>query len=214
MLIFPGLISNAQFDPPANPELVSVNPDLVIQVGAFRKEPNALVLKDKLSAVLNKSVFLVTEDGYTKVRLTGFSSLEEIEKLYPTLSFLGLKDIWVLPGRKVEETDLQASVQPDTTRKQEIENAVIPAISEDIPDESESTYTLQVEVFHNKSKAMNARKKIKTELNLPVEIVQEWEYYKVIVPGFETTDDAIKCSSTIANLGYPDITLIKNFRKK
>jgi len=214
ILLFPGLISNGQFDPPTNPEHVSVNPDLVIQVGAFRQESNALVLKGKLSAVLNKSVFLVTEDGFTKVRLTGFSSQEEIEKLYPTLSFLGLKNIWVLPVKKPEEATPQAFVQPDTTKEQGIENTAIPAIAEEIPVVSQSTFTLQVEVFHDKSKALNAQKRITAELNLPVEVVQEWEYYKVFVPGFKTTDEAIKCSSTIANLGYPNISLIENYRKK
>jgi len=214
MLFFPWLISNGQFDPPANPEQVSVNPDLVIQVGAFRQESNALVLKNKLSAVLNKSVFLVVEDGFTKVRLTGFSGLEEIERLYPTLSFLGLKNIWILPVKKTEEINPQASVQADTTNKQELEKSAIPDIAEDMPDVSQSTFTLQVEVFHDKSKAMNAHKKITAEINLPVEIVQEWEYYRLIVPGFKTTDEAIKCSSTIANLGYPNISLIENYRKK
>lgn len=214
MLIFPGLISNGQFDPPANPEQVVVNPDLVIQVGAFRQESNALVLKNKLSAVLNKSVYLVVEDGFTKVRLTGFSSQEEIEKLYPTLSFLGLKNIWVLPVKKPEEANPQAFVQPDTINKQETENAAMPAFAEEIPAVSQSTFTLQVEVFHDKSKAMNAQKKIATAINLPVELVQEWEYYRLIVPGFKTTDDAIKYSSTIANLGYPNISLIENYRKK
>lgn len=214
MLIFPGLISHGQFDPPANPEQVVVNPDLIIQVGAFRQESNALVLKNKLSAVLNKSVFLVVEDGFTKVRLTGFSSQEEIEKLYPTLSFLGLKNIWVLPVKKPEEANLLAFVQPDTTNKQETENTALPVIEEEIPAMSQSTFTLQVEVFHDKSKAMYAQKKITAELNLPAEVVQEWEYYRLIVPGFKTTDEAIKCSSTIANLGYTNISLIENYRKK
>jgi len=214
MLIFPGLILYSQFGSPTNPEQIVVNPDLVIQVGAFRQESNALVLKNKLSAVLNKSVFLVVEDGFTKVRLTGFSGLEEIEKLYPTLTFLGLKDIWILPVKKPEEANPQAFEQPDTTNKQETENTAFPAVDEEISDASKSTFTLQVEVFHDKSKAMNAQKKITTAINLPVELVKEWEYYRLIVPGFKTTDEAIKISSAIANLGYPNISLIKNYRKK
>lgn len=214
MLVFPGLISYGQFGSPTNPQQIVINPDLVIQVGAFRQESNALVLKNKLSAVLNKSVFLVVEDGLTKVRLTGFSGLEEIEKLYPTLTFLGLKDIWVLPIKKAEEANPQAFVQPDTTNKQETENTAIPVIEEEIQAASQSTFTLQVEVFHDRSKALNAQKRIKAKINLPVELVQEWEYYRLIVPGFKTSDEAIKCSSAIAALGYPNISLIENYRKK
>jgi len=214
MLIFPGLISNGQFGSPTNPEQIVVNPDLVIQVGAFRQEPNALTLKNKLSAVLNKSVFLVVEDGFTKVRLTGFSGLEEIEKLYPTLTFLGFKDIWILPARKAEATNPQAFVESDTTKRQDIEDPPETVIVEYTPAVSQSTYTLQVEVFHDRSKAINAQKKITAAINLPVEIVREWEYYRLIVPGFKTTDEAIKYSSTIANLGYPNISMIENYRKK
>ncbi len=214
MLVFPGLISHGQFNSPLNLKQVAINPDLVIQVGAFRQESNALVLKDRLSAILNESVILVTEDGFFKVRITGFISQEEIEKLYPTLAFLGMKNIWVLPVKKPEETKPQAVVQPDTTKKPESENTVLPVLAEEIPAVSQPTFALQVEVFHDKSKALNAQKRITTKLNLPVEIVQEWEYYKVFVTGFYTSDEAIKYSSAIANLGYPDISLIENYKKK
>jgi len=214
MLVFPGLISYGQFNSPRNLKQVTINPDLVVQVGAFRQEPNALVLKNKLSAILNESVFLVTEDGFFKVRIKGFSSQEDIEKLYPTLAFLGMKNIWLLPVKKPEETNPQAVVQPDTTKNPESEITAFPVLAEEIPDESQPTFALQVEVFHEKSKALNAQKKITTKINLPVEIVQEWEYYKVIVTGFYTADEANKYFSAIAILGYPNITLIENYKKK
>ena len=214
ILVFPGLISYGQFNSPRNLKQVTINPDLVVQVGAFRQEPNALVLKNKLSAILNESVFLVTEDGFFKVRIKGFSSQEDIEKLYPTLAFLGLKNIWVLPVKKPEEINPQAVVQPDTTKKPESESTAFPVLTEEIPDVSQPTFALQVEVFHNKSKALNAQKKITTKLKLPVEIVQEWEYYKVIVTGFYTADEANKYFSSIAILGYPNISLIENYKKK
>jgi hypothetical protein len=73
---------------------------------------------------------------------------------------------------------------------------------------------LQIDVFHNKSRALNAQKKITTKLNLTVEIVQEWEYYKVFVTGFHTTQEANKYYSPLAKLGYPQISLIENYKKK
>lgn len=214
LLVFPGLISHGQFNSPFNLNQVEINPDLVIQVGAFRQESNALALRDRLSAILNKSVILVTEDEFFKVRITGFSSREEMGELYPTLAFLGIKNFWVLPVKKPEETKPQAVVQPDTTNKPESENTALPVLAEEIPAVSQPTFALQVEVFHDKSKALNAQKRIITKLNLPVEIVQEWEYYKVFVTGFYTTDEAIKYSYAIANLGYPNISLIENYKMK
>ena len=56
VLVFNSLISFGQFNSPVNPKNLSVNPDLIIQVGAFRLEPNSSVLKEKLSAVLDKPV--------------------------------------------------------------------------------------------------------------------------------------------------------------
>ena len=69
---------------------------MAIQVGAFRQESNALALKQRLSAVLNKQIVISPQDGWFKVRVTGFSSLEEMEKFIPTLSLLGVRDIWIL----------------------------------------------------------------------------------------------------------------------
>jgi len=214
VLVFHGSISYGQFDSPLNPKQVSINPDLIIQVGAFRLEANSLVLKEKLSAILDKPVILIAEDGFFKVRITGFSSQEEMEKFYPTLAFIGLKNFWVLPVKKQEEIRPQAVIQPDTTKQMVSEDTVLTVVSEEIPVESQPVIALQVEVFHNKSEALNAQKMITTKLNLPVEIVQEWEYYKVFVTGFHTTDEANKYCSALAKLGYPKISLIENYKKK
>jgi len=214
MLVFPGLITYGQFVLPANPKQASVNPDLIIQVGAFHKESNSLVLKEKLSAVLDKPVILVVEDGYYKIQITGFSSQEEMEELYPTLAFIGLKNFWVLPVRKREEIEMQTVAQSDSAENPVNENIALPVVTEDLPVESQPSIVLQVDVYHDKTQALNAKKRITDKLDLPVEIVQEWEYYKVFVTGFQTTDEANECYSTLAKLGFPKITLIKNYKKK
>ena len=214
MLIFPGIFSFGQFDPPVNPKNVVINPDLIIQVGAFRQEPKALALESRLSAILNNPVIIVTEDGFFKVRITGFSNQEEMEELFPTLAFLGMKSIWVLPVKKQEEIEPQAVVSPDTIEKPVSDSTALPLAGEEISVESQPAIALQVDVFHDKSKALEAQKKITSKLNLPVEIVQEWEYYKVFVTGFRTTEEAEKYYSPLAKLGYPQISLITNYKKK
>jgi hypothetical protein len=214
ILVFHNLISWGQFESPINPKKVSVNPDLIIQVGAFRMEPNSSVLKNKLSAVLDKPVAVVAEDGFFKVQITGFSSQEEMEKLYPTLAFLGLKNFWVLPVRKQEEINPQAFVQSDTIKEIADEDITFSVATEETSVESQLSIALQVEVFHDKTDALNAQKKIRASLNLPVEIVQEWEYYKVFVTGFKSIEEANKYYSALANLGFPKISLIDHYRKK
>jgi hypothetical protein len=214
IMVFHGLISFGQFNSPVNPKNLSINPDLIIQVGAFRLEPNSTVLKEKLSAVLNNPVTVVTEDGFYKVQITGFSSQEEMEKLYPTLAFLGLKNFWVLPVKKREEFNQEASLLPDTIKETVVVEPTFPVTPEETPVDSLPSIALQVEVYHDKTEALDAQRRITTKLNLTVEIVQEWEYYKVFVTGFKSTEEANKYYPDIAKLGFPHISLIEHFKKK
>jgi hypothetical protein len=214
MFFIPGFFTYGQSNPPLSPKQESIDPDLIIQVGAFRQETNSLVLKEKLTHFLDKPVILVIEDGYFKVQITGFSSQEEMENLYPSLAFLGLKNFWVLPVKKHEEIEPQAVAQPDTLKIPISENAALPVPPEELAVLSQPSIALQVDVFHDKSQALNAQKRISSKLNLTVEIVQEWEYYKVFIVGFKSTEEANKYYSALAKLGYPQISLIENYRKK
>ncbi len=137
-----------------------------------------------------------------------------MENLYTTLAFLGLKTFWVLPRKKQEEITPQAVVQPDTTIKPLSEDPALQIAVKKHPVVSQPPIVLQIDVFRDKSEAMKAQKRITNKLNLPVEIVQEWEYYKVFVIGFNTTEEANKYHSALAKLGYPQISLIENYRKK
>jgi hypothetical protein len=76
---------------------------------------------------------------------------------------------------------------------------------------SQPIVVLQIDVFRNKFEAMNAQKIITSKLNLPVEIIQEWNYYKVFVTGFHSTEEANKYFIAIAQLGYRKISLIVNY---
>jgi uncharacterized protein YutD len=208
---FPYLISYSQFDSAFNRKQMSVNQDLIIQVGAFRNESFAIVLKEKLNDILDKTVFIVPEDGFYKVRIKGFSGEEEMEKFYATLAFIGLKNFWVLPVKKPEEIAHQKVGYNDTIVKPDSEKTALPFGGEKIPALYQSNIALQISVFHDKSEAMNAQKNITAKLNLHVEIVKEWKYYKVFVTGFRTTDEAKKYFTALAQLGYPKISLIMNY---
>jgi hypothetical protein len=214
VLVFNTLLSYGQFNSPINPKNLTVNPDLIIQVGAFRLEPNSSVLKEKLSAVLDYPVTVVTENGFCKVQITGFTSQEEMEKLYPTLAFLGLKNFWVLPVRKREEINAEAITLPDTLSETIVKDKDSLVIADDPPVDSIPSIALQIEVYRDKSEAMDAQRIIKTKLNLPVEIVQEWEYYKVFVTGFKTVEEANKYYPDLAKLGFPKISLIDHYKQR
>ncbi len=68
----------------------------VIQVGAFKQKSNANRLRERLAGILDKEVIITVEDGYYKVRITGFESLYELEKYIPVLVSNGIREIWVV----------------------------------------------------------------------------------------------------------------------
>ena len=196
-------------------ELPVVLPEMSIQIGAFRNEDYAKALVDKLSFTLGKKLVIVREDGFHKVRVTGFDSAEDMEKTIPALGILGVDDIWVIPVEQVavdttgavrEEVEVPddigqidlETIKPDTTLKKE-----------DLKF-NEPQFSLQVAVYPKRTQAMRAKRKIENRLNLPVEIVQQWDYYRVIVTGFFTPEETYRYYPELAGLGFDSIILIDN----
>ena len=194
------------------PEIV-INKESSIQVGAFRNEAYASVLRTRLSTMLDKQVVVVQEDGYYKVRISGFDGRAEMEKYLPRLGMLGLRDLWLMPVKKEPEVPVVATdtvpvsvpvvAKVDTIQKVDV---IIPVIADEPP---KPTVALQVAVFYRKSQALRAQKKIISKLDLPVEVVQQWDTYRVIVTGFFTREETYKWYPELAGLGYDRISLIE-----
>ena len=208
--------------------LQDFSPDIVIQVGAFHHEPNAMALKERLSDLLNNTIVIVSSEVYFKVRIIGFKNLEEIERLIPTLGLLGIKDLWVFRAGKEDNLKSKVVAPADTSLKTIMEKEVKTQVTE-LTDTSlksdkdkmnmpiavvkpveTTTINLQVGIFHSRSQALRAQRKIKTNLKLPVEIVKEWEYYIVFITGFQTREEIFKYYPKLAALGYPDSFMIDN----
>jgi len=213
-------------DPNFQNPLQDFSPDIVIQVGAFHHESNALALKERLSDLLNNTIVIVSSEGYFKVIITGFKNLEEIEKLIPTLGLLGIKNIWVHRTKKenvksnvaladtslktIKDKDIkpQASEPSDTTLKTGRDKINLPDTAVVKATNETTTINLQVGTFHKRSQALRAQRRITSRLNLPVEIVKEWEYYIVFITGFQTREEIFKYYPKLAALGYPDSFMI------
>ncbi|NSW94429.1 MAG: SPOR domain-containing protein [Bacteroidales bacterium] len=195
------------------PDTIPVS-ELIIQVGAFRNESYALALRDMLASKIDKPVSIVSKDGYHKVRITGFETAEEMLKLVPVLNLLGHRDIWILPLRR-PEVPVEAPpavIAPDTTRIP-VEQVEVPVIEEE-PAKPEPTVALQVAIFYRKSQALRAQRRITSKLGLPVEIVEQWGYYHVLVTGFFTREETYRFYPELAALGYPGVTLIENYKSQ
>jgi len=196
----------------AEKPVTTIDTSISIQAGAFRKEALALALRNKLSGALDKQVFIVHEDGYYKVRITGFTTRKDRAKFLPSLKKFGINNFWVLPVKKQKEQ--VPVIQPPDVVSFGIphlmvdEKTDIPVVKER-PVAPEPTISLQVGVFHKQSQAKRAQRKITSKLKLPVEIVQKWDYYHVIVTGFYTREESFKYYPELAGLGFPGISLLE-----
>jgi len=203
--------------PPREAGIPLVTADMSIQVGAFRNEAYAKAMVEKLKFRLDKELVIIREDGYHKVRLKGFESVEEMERMIPSLELLGVDDIWILPYEEIvadtaraeyepiEQADLRdarlETAKPDTSRLEAGVQINEPMIS------------LQVAVYPKRTQAMRAMRKIEKRLNLPVEIVEQWDYYRVIVIGFYTREETYRYYPELAGMGFDRIMLIDNSEK-
>lgn len=216
-------IRETRIERAVTPEFV---PGLVIQAGAFHNKANAIAMRDRLDAMIDKPVVIVSEDGYDKVRIAGFESLEELERYLPVLGMLGIRDIWIPP--------VKASVVPVTPAETitapyvEPHYDSLPAPVRVMPDSllrlapetdreslggtspvaKEPPISLQVAVYHSRARAMRARRKIMKNLDLPVEIIMQWEYYRVVIPGFQTREETYMYYPELAGLGFDSIYMI------
>jgi hypothetical protein len=213
LLLIPLIASYGQSDTTFTFRQKIVDPDLVIQVGAFHLEQNALALRNRLTANLGREVVIIQESGYFKVRITGFTNIGELEKIIPALGLLGMKNLWVVPQKKPEEFQSQVIVRPDTTQKAQEEREILPVDTKIDSIPPKPGISLLAGSFHRKGKAYRAQRKITKRLSLPVEIVKEWEYYKVIIPGFSTIEETHRFYPELADIGYPDVLLLENYKK-
>ena len=203
--------------------------EITIQLGAFRQKHIALALLHTLSAKYGDKLKIVFDNGFYKLRLIEppflkQTVLEAIRKHGPEFGKLGFIDTWFLPIKAMPDelpeeepaiikreipvkpvewnNVVLADVKNDITRKLIKETIVVPATR------AEPTVSLQVEVFRKKTDALRAQRRIVNKLKLPVEIVQEYDYYKVIVTGFYTREETYKYYPELAGMGYGKIYII------
>ncbi|MCK7536866.1 MAG: SPOR domain-containing protein [Marinilabiliales bacterium] len=73
-----------------------------VQFGAFRTKVYAEIMKNKVEGALDKNVELFEEDGFWKVRITGFDDREDLEKYIPIIHGQGITEIWVISNKAIK----------------------------------------------------------------------------------------------------------------
>ncbi|MBN1107611.1 MAG: SPOR domain-containing protein, partial [Bacteroidales bacterium] len=164
-----------------------------IQVGAFRNEGYAVALQKRLSTMVDNPVEIVLEDDLYKVRVTGFTSRLDLERLLPTLGMMGLRDLWVPPVTLPADTVVTVILPEDLPAEQAADSVVaapdvllIPPVPADTlaplpeikPEEMRepeieviAPYALRVGEYIKRSQALRAQRKIRKDLELESEII-------------------------------------------
>ncbi len=197
----------------------------IIRLLARQKQRVLITRVDSVSTIIARRVF---DDTFYKLRLAqppvlDPTVLEEIERLGPGVGNLYLKNEWLATVR-TEPVDEPPAVIPDITiNPVEWEKSVPPmkkyetratltkdklAAPAPLP---EPTVALQVAILHNRRQALQAQKRIAARLNLPVEIVERFDNYYIIVTGFYTREETYPYYPELAGIGFPRITLIENY---
>lgn len=189
-----------------------------IEVGTFENIKGALDLKDTLFTSIQKPVLIIREKGLFKVRITGFKDYGDMLEFISSLENSGIKDFRIettrktkdhlRPAEKPEKTKIDTVDKPEDTQIQQ------PPVEEKPVELHEPTVAIQVGIFHKKAQALKAKRRISARLNLPVEIVLQWDYYHVIVTGFHTKEETYKYYPEFAAIGYPGVSVIENYIKQ
>jgi cell division protein FtsN len=108
--------------------------NLNLQLGAFRDPDRAEALKFRLTTSLDQPVIIIEEDGYSKVRLTGFTRPEQRNAILPELAELGFTDVWVLPyDTSLYEPEIRAPEQVVAQFVEQVSEEDV--VEDDLPEE-------------------------------------------------------------------------------
>ena len=74
----------------------SATDSYAIQLGAFKLKANADAFRKKFAALLDKEVEIFVENGFYKVRITGFGSRKEVDDYIPLLKRNDVNEMWMI----------------------------------------------------------------------------------------------------------------------
>ena len=208
---------------------------IAIKIGSFTSESYARAIMDRLAFTLDKDLEIIEENGVYRIQLAEIDSPEMLEKMINTLGIQGIRDVTIssdtipkvvpkvdtLLGdtitEKIEILEVIEREKADSLKTLEAAmqaEEIKTGLVKDKLKIEEPKVSLLVGTFTKRTQALRAKKRIEKKLNLPVEIVQQWDYYRVIVRGFFTPEESYRFYPELAGLGYDEISLIDEREKK
>ncbi len=211
-------------EPKPEPEPVPVViAGTTVQLGAFNSLEETSAMTDRLLAAAEKLVTIRNEGGLFKIQITGFADTSEVRDFIPLMRKYGFTDILVIHQDETELVPVApalmppAAVEPQPGVLLPAEEPVVqqqpevvvpekPAVEKEIvPPPPVPRFILHAASYPKRSQAERAKLKIERKLKLPVEIMEEWDRYRVVVTGFFTREETYPYYPELAGLGFSDI---------
>ncbi|MFZ2341139.1 MAG: SPOR domain-containing protein [Bacteroidales bacterium] len=197
-----------------------------VQLGAFNTLEETVSMSNRLLAAAEKLVTIRNEGGLFKVQITGFADTSEVRDFIPLLREHGFADILVLhedetgllpvapvvmppaavgPGLPVVPEEKVPAEEPVKQEQPEVVVPEKPVVEKEVAPPPVPRFILHVASYPKLSQAERAKQKIERKLKLPVEILEEWDRYRVVVTGFFTREETYPYYPELAGLGFSDI---------
>ena len=194
-----------------------VAPGTVLQVAAFRTREEASAIIDRLLAAVENLITVRNEDGVYKVQLADIQDTAEIQKLIPILEAKGFSNILLINPQgtalvTVSGAQIDTLVVDEAEAIAEKQHEAV--VAEAVPAPAIPGFVLHAGRFYKRAAAERARIKIIRKLKLPVEIIQEWDAYRVVVTGFFTREETIIYYPELAGLGFTEVFVMERPGKK
>ncbi len=191
--------------------------EIVIEDGFHKTRILEIQDREEVDAIITR----LHETGHNVfwvIRLKAMQQLVVLKEVIDTVQQVVEVPVEEAVEKPVEEQIEEVVEEPEEPAEEPMkEIVVVPLLTDTIPEAdpvevrpepTEPKVSLQVGVFAKMSEAMRAKRRIESQLNLTVEIVQEWDYYRVLVRGFYTIQETYKYYPEIVGLGYDEIMLI------
>jgi cell division protein FtsN len=181
----------------------------VIQVGAFNQADESTSTIDRLLAASEKLVTLKNEDGVFKVQVE-LADTNEVREFLPVLKKYGFDNIVIIPAPGAEIVPVKPAEPDAVVAEPEVVVAVPePEVIEEAPVVLPPRFLLHAASYYTRSKAEKAKNKIERKLKLPVEILVEWDTYRVVITGFYNREETYPYYPELAGMGFSDVFVIE-----
>jgi cell division protein FtsN len=192
-------------------DITTTDNSFALEIGAFENETEAEVLGERLSKLLGKDVSLIYEDNLYKVRITGFTTSNEVMESFPVLKGEGISEIDLIYFKGMLNSDLATNIEGietgpvKTYSEKDTTVVIVHEITEEDMNSSTDRYVIQLGAFKRKENANILRKRLADVLGKEVIITFKDGYYKVRVIGFETSYEVKNYIPELVRNGFTEI---------